>query len=112
MDFAANKTYTGSFDTYGGIGKNNGSPGTSFFYHTGLDMKQISITIVHLRHLLHILILEIYCVNGNPKISLHISPQSVCETKFCATIDQSLFYIDLTLHYIQNFENLTLTSLN
>jgi hypothetical protein len=30
-----NKTYTGSFDTYGGLGKNNGSPGTSFFYHTG-----------------------------------------------------------------------------
>jgi hypothetical protein len=29
------KTYTGSFDTYGGLGKNNGSPGTSFFYHTG-----------------------------------------------------------------------------
>ena len=73
MDFAANKTYTGSFDTYGGIGKNNGSPGTSFFYHTGLDMKQISITIVHLRHLLHILILEIYCIIGNPKINLHIS---------------------------------------
>jgi hypothetical protein len=35
MDFADNKTYTGSFDTYGGLGKNNGSPGTSFFYHTG-----------------------------------------------------------------------------
>jgi len=35
MDFTANKTYTGSFDTYGGLGKNNGSPGTSFFYHTG-----------------------------------------------------------------------------
>jgi hypothetical protein len=30
MDFADNKTYTGSFDTYGGLGKNNGSPGTSF----------------------------------------------------------------------------------
>ena len=35
MDFADNKTYTGSFDTYGGLGKNNGSPGTSFFYHRG-----------------------------------------------------------------------------
>ena len=31
----------------------------------------------------------------------------LCETKFCGIIDQSLFYIDLTVHYIQNFENLT-----
>ena len=31
----------------------------------------------------------------------------VCETKFCGIIEQSLFYIDLTIHYIQNFENLT-----
>jgi len=33
--------------------------------------------------------------------------KSVCETKFCGIIDQSLFYINLTVHYIQNFENLT-----
>jgi hypothetical protein len=32
---------------------------------------------------------------------------SVCETKFCGIIDQFLFYIDLTVHYIQDFENLT-----
>jgi len=32
---------------------------------------------------------------------------AVCETKLFGIIDQSLFYIDLTVHYIQNFENLT-----
>ena len=33
---------------------------------------------------------------------------AVCETKYCGIIDQSLFYIDLiTVHYKQNFENLT-----
>jgi hypothetical protein len=32
---------------------------------------------------------------------------AVCETKFCGIIDQSLFYIDLAVHYIQNFEYLT-----
>ena len=37
----------------------------------------------------------------------HKTSISVCETKFCGVIDQSLFYIDLTVHYIQNFENLT-----
>jgi hypothetical protein len=31
---------------------------------------------------------------------------TVCETKYCGIIDQSLFYIDLIVHYIQNFENL------
>jgi hypothetical protein len=30
----------------------------------------------------------------------------VCETKVYGVIDQSLFYIDLTIHYVQNFENL------
>ena len=48
MDFADNKTYTGSFDTYGGLGKNNGSPGTSFFYHTGLLLITPSnLTVTH-----------------------------------------------------------------
>ena len=32
---------------------------------------------------------------------------TVCETKFCGIIDQTLFYIDLTVLYIQNFENFT-----
>ena len=32
---------------------------------------------------------------------------SVCETKFYSIIDQSLFYIDLTVHYVYNFENFT-----
>ena len=32
---------------------------------------------------------------------------AVCETKFCGIIDQSLFYLDHTVHYIQNFENVT-----
>jgi len=33
------------------------------------------------------------------------SVNTVYETKFCGIIDQSLFYIDFTLHYmyIQNF---------
>ena len=38
MNFAENKTYTGTFDAYGGLGGNNignGSAGTIFFYHTG-----------------------------------------------------------------------------
>ena len=38
MFFADNKTYTGSFDAYGGMGhsvEGNGSPGTVYFYHTG-----------------------------------------------------------------------------
>ena len=29
---------------------------------------------------------------------------TVCEIKFCGIIDQSLFYIDLTVRYIQNFD--------
>lgn len=38
--FAENKTYSGSFDAYGGLGQDGevntfGSPGTMFFYHTG-----------------------------------------------------------------------------
>lgn len=37
MDFHDNKTYTGSWDTYGGLGYNNGSPGTSFFFHKGIQ---------------------------------------------------------------------------
>ena len=45
------------------------------------------------------------------KCQLLIHMKRVCETKFCGIIDQSLFYIDLTVHYIQNFENLTQTSL-
>lgn len=39
MYFNQNKTYTGTFDAYGGLGGNNvgnGSPGTAFFYHTGI----------------------------------------------------------------------------
>ena len=40
---ADNKTYSGSFDAYGGLGPDgvtrhiaqDGSPGTMFFYHTG-----------------------------------------------------------------------------
>jgi hypothetical protein len=31
----------------------------------------------------------------------------VYKTKFCGIIDQSLFYIDLTVYYIENLENLT-----
>jgi hypothetical protein len=31
----------------------------------------------------------------------------VSEVNFCGIIDQSLFYIDLTVYYIQNFEKLT-----
>jgi hypothetical protein len=31
----------------------------------------------------------------------------VCETKFGGIIDQSLFYVDITVNYKQNFENLT-----
>ena len=38
-----------------------------------------------------------------------LSHNVVCETKFCGIIDQSLFYIDLIVHYMQNFENLTQT---
>jgi hypothetical protein len=41
------------------------------------------------------------------KIARFAHYATVCETKFCCIIDQSLFYIDLTVHYIQNFENLT-----
>jgi hypothetical protein len=41
--FADNKTYSGTFDSYGGMGAAgasrhvayDGSPGTMFFYHTG-----------------------------------------------------------------------------
>jgi hypothetical protein len=33
--------------------------------------------------------------------------KAVCETHVCVIIDQSLFYIDLTVHYIQSFVNLT-----
>jgi len=32
---------------------------------------------------------------------------AVCETELCGIIDQSLFYIDLTVHYIQHFESFT-----
>jgi len=32
---------------------------------------------------------------------------AVSEVKFCGIIDQSLFYIDLTVYHIQNFEKLT-----
>ena len=42
--FADNKTYSGTFDAYGGNGGSgptehvghSGSPGTMFFYHTGM----------------------------------------------------------------------------
>jgi len=41
------------------------------------------------------------------KIFVHWSI-AMCEAKLCGiAIDQSLFYIDLTVHYTQNFENLT-----
>ena len=38
--FASNKTYSGTFDAYGGLSQNGsanweGSAGTIFFYHTG-----------------------------------------------------------------------------
>ena len=41
---------------------------------------------------------------------IYLTISTVCETKFCGIIDQSLYYIDLTVHYLQNFENLTRTS--
>jgi hypothetical protein len=41
---------------------------------------------------------------NNPRFGDHLL---VCETKFCGIIEQSLIYIDLTIHCIQNFENLT-----
>ena len=40
--YASNKTYIGTFDTYGGLGgalNRDGSPGTAFFYHTGGCLK-------------------------------------------------------------------------
>ena len=40
-------------------------------------------------------------------VNVDVSDSSVCETNFCGIIDQSLFHIDLTVYYIQNFENLT-----
>ena len=41
------------------------------------------------------------------KSTTYLYRLTVCETKFCGIIDQSLFYIDLTVHYIQHFENFT-----
>ena len=38
--FESNKTYSGSFDAYGGDGggdNKDGSPGTIFFFHTGRE---------------------------------------------------------------------------
>jgi hypothetical protein len=48
-----------------------------------------------------------YAVSTDTLPLMSVFPASVCETKFCGIIDQCLFYIDLTVHYIQNFEYLT-----
>ena len=40
------------------------------------------------------------------KIDLVDNTIIVLETKVYGVIDQSLIYIDLTIHYVQNFENL------
>ena len=48
---------------------------------------------------------SIYTVILKNVLYLYVS--AVCETKFCGIIDQSLFYIDLTVHYIQKKLNLT-----
>jgi len=46
------------------------------------------------------------CIQKVFVVSLVFVVATVCETKCCGIIDQSLFYIDLTIHYIQHFENL------
>lgn len=50
MFFADNKTYTGLFDAYGGLGhsvEGNGSPGTIYFYHTGQRILYMLVCIIH-----------------------------------------------------------------
>ena len=49
----------------------------------------------------------IYVKNDDHYVVIVSCHETVCKTKFWGIIDQSLFYIDLTVHYIQNFENLT-----
>ena len=49
--FADNKTYAGSFDAFGGLGKSgsantDGSPGTVFLYHTGSYSTHLTYTVI------------------------------------------------------------------
>ena len=46
------------------------------------------------------------CPNDKENVN-NLDDLTLCETKFCGIIDQTLFYIDLTVLYIQNFENFT-----
>jgi hypothetical protein len=94
MDFADNKTYTGSFDTYGGLGKNNGSPGTSFFYHTGfLLITPSNLTMMQeaKHHLKNATIHVVINTQSNMYITVKILIWRTCqinsgkkESNFCA----------------------------